>query len=185
MAVLLRHPASRYGAPTHDPLMHTPHGGLVPLPQGVQQSDVCEHPDAKSGIHFGATHMPVASGLLCWQTNPGAHTGDGTRMFPPHGPPAPETQPQDARTLGRLSQVASAGHVPPQTPDASAPQGRAHSAAGPGQQAGAPAEVRQMHACSHIPSTQRSTVHASLSLQSASVSHVGAGVGVGAELGRH
>ena len=133
--------------------MHTPHGGLMLLPQGVQQSDVCEHPDAKSGIHFGTTQTPPTSGLLCWQTSPAAHIG-GSTMKPPHGPPTPETQPHPPAALGMGSQVAPAGHVPPQTPDASAPQGRAHSAAGPGQQAGAPAEVRQMHACSHIPLTQ-------------------------------
>ena len=40
------------------------------------------------------THTPVASGLLCWQTSPAVHTGGGTRIFPPQGPPNPDTQAQ-------------------------------------------------------------------------------------------
>jgi hypothetical protein len=42
-----------YGAPSHTPLRHTPHGAWVPFSHGSQQSDVSEHPEAKSGTQVG------------------------------------------------------------------------------------------------------------------------------------
>ena len=91
-------------------------------------------------------------------------------MFPPHGPPTPDTQPQ-LPAVGKVSHVAPSGHEPPQVPAESAPQGFTHIAAGPGQQLTAPAGSRHMHACSHAPFTQRSAVHPLPSLQSPSVAH--------------
>ena len=143
----------------------------MPALHGWQQSDVCEQPGAKNGMQLGSTQTPWTSGFGCRQTRPGAHTGGCARMLPPHGPPAPDTQPQALAAAGRLSHVAPTGHDPPHVPPASAPQGFTQSAAGPGQQVDAPDASRQMHACSHIPFTQWSTVHGSPSRQSASVSH--------------
>jgi hypothetical protein len=118
-----------------------------------------------------ATHTPVASGLVCWQTSPGPHTGGGARMLPPHGPPTPETH-SHAVPPGNVSQLAPAGQLPPQTPDGSVPQGFTHRAAGPGQHVRPPA-VAQMHACSHTPFRQKSAEQGSPSSQSPSVWHVG------------
>ena len=115
------------------------------------------------------------SGLACLHTRPGAHTGDGGDTNPSHGPPTPETQPHALAIAGRLSQVAPVGQVPPHVPAASAPQGSAHDAAGPGQQAGAPVGVRHRQACSHPPSTHRSAVQPFPSSHSASVTHAGGG----------
>jgi hypothetical protein len=148
--------------------MHTPQGATRPPRQGSQQSAVWAQPLEESGMHFAATQTPVASGLLCWQTNPGAHTGGGARMFPPQGPPGPETHPQVAAP-GTLSQFAPDGHRPPHAPAASAPQGFTHRVAGPGQQVAAPVASAHTHACSHTPATQRSAVQGLPSLQSASV----------------
>ncbi|HVO22085.1 MAG TPA: hypothetical protein VMW56_00490 [Candidatus Margulisiibacteriota bacterium] len=72
----------------------------MPLPQGKQQSDVCEQPEANSGTQFGVTHTPMASGRRCWHTSPDAHTGGGENTLPPQGPPAPETHPQPACAVG-------------------------------------------------------------------------------------
>ena len=162
----------------HEPWMHTAHGARTPAPHGWQQSAVAVQPAVKNGMHVGATHTPVASGLACSQTSPGAQTGAGGNTKPPQGPPTPDTQPQiptaASGTPGRFSHVAPDGHVPPHAPAPSARHGATHSVAGPGQHADAPAGVRQMHACSQLPSTQRSAVQASPSSQSASVEHPGA-----------
>lgn len=145
----------------------------MPAPHGWQQSEVCEQPVPKNGMHFGWTQTPVASGLVCWQTRPGAHTSGGVKRFPPHGPPTPETQPHAVVAGDRLLQVAPAGHVPPHVPAASAPQSFTQRAAGPGQQLTAPCVSRQTHACSHCPPTQRSTVQGLPSPQSASLRQPG------------
>ncbi len=92
-------------------------------------------------------------------------------MLPPHGPPGPDTQPHALAAVGRLWQLAPAGHEPLHVPPASAPQGFTQRAAGPGQQVDAPIASRQMHACSHAPFMQRSVVHGSSSRQSSSVPH--------------
>lgn len=132
-----------------------------------------EHPDPKKGMHglvvvvVAATHTPPTSGLLCWQTSPGAHTGGDGKMLPPHGPPAPEMHPH-AVAAGRVSQVAPVGQAPPQVPVAVAPHGRTHSADGPGQQV-VPAGVAQTHPCSHTPPWQESTLHGLPSSQSLSL----------------
>ncbi len=174
---------SGHGAPTHVPFRQTAHGGRVPLPHGSQQSDVCEQPEAKSAMQFGATHTPVASGRLCWHTSPGAQTGGGANTLPPQGPPAPDTQPQATGEPGSISHLPPPGQAPPQVPAESAAHARTHRAAGPPQHDGSPVAVAQMHRCSHDPPTQWSTVQPSSSLQSASVAHVGAGVGDGGRLG--
>src|SRR6185369_3646294 len=105
----------------------------------------------KYGMQVPATHTPVASGLVCWQTSPGSHTGGDTRTFPPHGPPGPETQPHIAAP--DASHLAPDGHVPPHVAAAVAPHGRTQDAAGPGQHVAAPPGPTQMHACSHVPPT--------------------------------
>ena len=112
-----------------------------------------------------ATHTPVTSGLLCWQTSPAAQTG--SRKLPPHGPPRPETQPHVA--AADASHVAPDGHVPPHVPAAVAPHGRTQSAAGPGQHVAAPPGPTQMQSCSHVPPTQWSNEHPLPSSQFASV----------------
>jgi len=48
-----------------EPLRHTAHGAMVPLPHGWQQSEVCVHTDAPSVMHVGATQTPITSGLAC------------------------------------------------------------------------------------------------------------------------
>jgi hypothetical protein len=136
---------------------------------GLQQSDVCVQPLAKNGTQVSATHVPVASGLLCSQTNPGAQVGGGTSTFPPHGPPSPETHPHDTVPLLPLSQVAPAGQVPSHIPLASTPHGRAQRAAGPGQQLVTPVASRHRHACSQVSSMQRSAVHGLPSSHSVSI----------------
>jgi hypothetical protein len=98
-------------------------------------------------------------------------------MFPPHGPPSPETHPHADSAVGTLSQLAPTGQTPPHAPAASLPHGTRHSADGPGQQATVPAGVRQMQSCSHRPFTQRSAVHELSSAQSPSVAQPGVGVG--------
>jgi len=146
---------------------------MMPAPQGWQQSDVTEHPGSKNGMQGKVvvvveTHTPVASGLLCWQTRPAAHTGGGAKMFPPQGPPSPATHPHivPPRTG---SHVAPDGQRPPHAPEASLPHGLTQRAAGPGQQAGAPLAATQMQTWTHIPFTQASWVQPFPSLQSASV----------------
>jgi len=106
-------------------------------------------------------------------------------MNPPHGPPTPETQPHApvALLLASASQVPPEGQVLPQVPAWSMPHGSTHAVPGPAQQAGPPAGVRQMHACSHVPSTQWSTVHPLPSSQSVSVVHPGTHWQLGAPVG--
>ena len=135
---------------------------MMPAPQGWQQSDVTEHPGSKNGMQGKVvvvveTHTPVASGLLCWQTRPAAHTGGGAKMFPHVVPP------------GTGSHVAPDGQRPPHAPEASLPHGLTQRAAGPGQQAGTPLAARQMQTWTHVRFTQASWVQPFPSLQSASV----------------
>ena len=146
---------------------------MMPAPQGWQQSDVTEHPGSKNGMQGKVvvvveTHTPVASGLLCWQTRPAAHTGGGAKMFPPQGPPSPETHPHVVPS-GTGSHVAPDGQRPPHAPEASLPHGLTQRAAGPGQQAGTPLAARQMQTWTHVRFTQASWVQPFPSLQSASV----------------
>ena len=91
-----------HGAPKQVPWLQTKQGGRIPAPHGWQQSEVCVQPAVKPGTQVGSMQVPVMSGRLCWQTNPGAHTGGGARMLPPQGPPTSETQPHVAAVAGRL-----------------------------------------------------------------------------------
>ena len=154
---------------------------MRPFPQGSQQSVVRAQPLVKYGMHGGDTHTPVASGLPCWQTSPGAHTGGGARRFPPHGPPGPETHGQNDPATGPLPHVLPVGHSPAHVANGVGPQppvgsvvvvvGRTQSAEGPGQQLCVAPASRQRQACSHCPFTQRSAVQKLPSVQSASPSH--------------
>jgi hypothetical protein len=134
-------------------------------------------------MHVEGSHTPVASGFACWQTRPGPHTGGGPKMFPPQGPPGPETHPHVVAP-GTVSQVAPAGQKPPHVPVASPPHGLMHRAAGPGQHARPPA-VAQMHACSQTPPWQLSAVHGLPSSQSPSVWQVPGSVVVVVDGGGH
>lgn len=98
-------------------------------------------------------------------------------MFPPHGPPGPETHAHPPFALAAASQLAPVGQKPPHVPAASLPHRATHSAEGPGQQVSPPSEERHRQSCSHSPFTQRSAVHALSSLQSTSDEHPGVGVG--------
>ena len=64
-------------------------------------------------------------------------------MFPPQGPPGPETHPHVVAP-GVVSHVAPGGQKPPHIPDASPLHGWTQSADGPGQQV-RPLAVAQMH----------------------------------------
>ena len=98
-------------------------------------------------------------------------------MFPPHGPPGPETHPHAPFALDALSQRAPVGHAPPHAPEASVPHAAPQNAAGPGQQLRAPDGDTHRQSCSHAPFTHRSAVQPLSSLQSASLAHTGGGVG--------
>ena len=117
----------RQGVPSHRAWRHTAQGARWRTVQGEQQSDVCVHPSAKNGMQEPCTQTPVTSGLLCWQTRPGPQTGGWGKMFPPHGPPRPETHPHGrvGVAIGNGSHVAPVGHAPPHMPPASTPQGGA------------------------------------------------------------
>jgi len=156
----------------HCPWRHTAQGACCVTVQGTQQSDVWVHPLAKNGMQVAGSQMPVPSGLVCWQTSPGPQTGGGSRMFPPHGPPGPETHRHVGVAVGELSHAAPVGQVPPHVPAESRPHGLAHSAAGPGQQVTEPAET-QTQPCSQMPWLQVSTVHGFPSSQSPSVWQAG------------
>jgi len=65
-----------------------------------------------------------------------------------------EAQAHTPVASGDGSHVVPAGQKPPQVPFASAPQGRTHMAAGPGQHAGAPAADKQMQPCVQVPFAQ-------------------------------
>jgi hypothetical protein len=164
------------------PLLHTPHGAIVPLPHGWQQSAVAEQPAVKSGTQSGFSQWPLASGSDWRQTSPGAHTGAASSRLPPHGPPGPETQRHSLPALA-VSQLAPDGHAPPHVPAAVLPQGRTQRADGPAQQPSPPAAFRHTQVCWQAPSTQRSAVHGLASAQSALLVHCGAGVVRGP--GRH
>src|SRR5215468_11965814 len=103
--------------------------------------------------------------------------GGGAKMFPPQGPPGPETHPHASFALDTLSQLAPKGHDPPQVPVASLPHGATHNSAGPGQHVCSPAALKHMQTCSHSPSSHRSAVQELPSSQSRSVVHSGVGVG--------
>src|SRR5262249_26862145 len=65
-------------------------------------------------MHGSFTQIPVTSGLGCWQVRPGAHTGGGAEMLPPHGPPSPDTHAQAGpAAVGDVSQLDLNGQSPP------------------------------------------------------------------------
>lgn len=117
-------------------------------------------------MQVDGSHVPPTSGLTWLHVSPGPQTGIGAKMFPPHGPPGPDTQWQGIAS-GPAWHVLPVGHVPPQVPNAGPPQmpgnvvvvGRTQSAAGPGQQLWLAVASMQMHTCSHWPFVHRSTVH--------------------------